>query len=132
MILSGNRPLPTTSAEVPISRNSNSNSQSTWLQVKNLAVHFVQAESRKIIKAVDGVDLQIAKGKTLGLVGESGSGKTTLGRAILRLAQINSGEILWDGKDIAQINVSELLSFRKKDANYISRPICISQPKVDN
>ena len=126
----GQSPKPTPTAEVPISKSSDLNSQPTWIQVKNLAVHFVQAESRKVIKAVDGVDLQITKGKTLGLVGESGSGKTTLGRAILRLAQINSGEILWDGKDIAQINISELLSFRKKMQIIFQDPYASLNPRL--
>ena len=126
----GQSPKPNLHAEVPISKSSNLNSHSTWLQAKNLAVHFVQAESQKVVKAVDGVDLQIMKGKTLGLVGESGSGKTTFGRAILRLAQINSGEILWDGKEIAQINVSELLSFRKRMQIIFQDPYASLNPRL--
>lgn len=126
----GQSPKSTPTAKVPISKSSNLNSQDSWIQVKNLAVHFVQSESRKVIKAVDGVDLSISKGKTLGLVGESGSGKTTLGRAILQLTQINSGEILWDGKDIVKINVSELLSFRKRMQIIFQDPYASLNPRL--
>ena len=76
-------------------KNHRSEGGSNWLEIKDLKVHFPQAGKQNIIKAVDGVNLNLVKGKTIGLVGESGSGKTTLGRAILRLVKITS----WRGLD---------------------------------
>jgi peptide/nickel transport system ATP-binding protein len=69
------------------------------VEVRDLTIEF-QRRGRPTLKAVDGVDLWIDQGETVGLVGESGSGKTTLGRAILGLLPINAGRVYFDGTDI--------------------------------
>ena len=78
---------------------------STLLDVKNLEVTY---HGRKLgkegFKALKGVSIDIRPGETVGLVGESGCGKTTLGRAILGLAPVTGGEILFEGKDISHAN----------------------------
>src|ERR1041385_9452725 len=90
------------------------------LEVRGLRMHFPVTEGmiarRHIgdVKAVDGVDLAIQRGETLGLVGESGCGKTTMGRCILRLEKPTAGEILYDGVDIAKLDRRQLVALRRR------------------
>jgi oligopeptide/dipeptide ABC transporter ATP-binding protein len=66
------------------------------------------------VKAVDGVGFKIRKGETLGFVGESGCGKTTTGRCVMRLLQPTSGQILFDGEDIARWPESKVRPLRSR------------------
>ena len=66
------------------------------------------------VKAVDGVDLEIDRGETLGLVGESGCGKSTLGRVILGLEPPTEGRVIFDGHDLSSVSGEELHQFRRR------------------
>lgn len=92
---------------------------SELLRVRNIKKHYSITRGlfrREIgmVKAVDGVDLEIGRGETLGLVGESGCGKSTLGRVILGLEPPTEGEILFDGRDISSMNEEERKDLRRR------------------
>lgn len=73
------------------------------LDVQHLKKYF-PAGRNAVLKAVDDVSFQIARGETLGLVGESGCGKTTVGRTLLRVYEPDGGKIIFDGQDISQVS----------------------------
>ncbi len=74
-------------------------SEEILLDVHDLKVHFPTPNG--VVKAVDGVDLQIRKGETVGLVGESGCGKSTAARGITRLVPLTGGSVVFEGTDMA-------------------------------
>lgn len=84
-----------------------------FLVIDDLHVHFTQKSQKfgappKIIRAVNGVSLEIARGEILGLVGESGCGKSTLSRAVLQLIKPTSGGIFFDGANLSKLSPSQL------------------------
>src|SRR6185369_9590111 len=89
--------------------------RSELLSVRNLAVEFPIKENR-VLRALDGVNLNISEGEVHGLVGESGSGKTVLALSILKLidhpGRMVQGEILWQGKDLLVLSERDLNEVR--------------------
>jgi oligopeptide/dipeptide ABC transporter ATP-binding protein len=85
---------------------------SALLSLSDVHVRFNTAAG--VVRAVNGVSLDLATGETLGLVGESGCGKSTLGKAILRLVPIAEGEIRVEGTDIAPLDRAQLNALRRK------------------
>ncbi len=88
------------------------------IDVKNICKYFpakvsITGKSNSLIKAVDNVSFSINEGETLGLVGESGCGKTTIGRTILKLYDPTAGNIIFDGKDITNMSIKEMVPLRK-------------------
>ncbi|HYT39556.1 MAG TPA: ATP-binding cassette domain-containing protein, partial [Acidimicrobiia bacterium] len=87
-------------------------------RVVDLAVHFPIRRGfggkKEVVRAVDGVSLDVLAGETLGLVGESGSGKTTLGRAMLRLNEPTAGRVEFEGRDITGLDEKRLRPLRRR------------------
>ncbi|WP_108484843.1 ABC transporter ATP-binding protein [Oceaniglobus ichthyenteri] len=82
-----------------------------------------------LVQAVNGVDLNIGAGKTLGLIGESGCGKSTLGRALLRLHEPTSGEISFDGTDITTLDATALKAMRQRMQIIFQDPYASLNPR---
>jgi len=97
------------------------------LEVKNLTKYFKTPKGT--LHAVDGVSFTIEKGKTLGIVGESGCGKSTTGRCILRLIEPTSGDVIFEGKNITDLNSRELRKMRAEMQIIFQDPFSSLDPK---
>ena len=98
------------------------------IETRELKKYF--KTSKGMLHAVDGVNLSISAGSTLGVVGESGCGKSTLGRTILRLIETTSGEILYNGQNIAAYNTRQMLSIRKEMQIIFQDPFSSLNPRM--
>jgi ABC-type glutathione transport system ATPase component len=96
--------------------------------VRDLVVEY--RARRSIVRAVDGVSLDIARGETFALVGESGSGKTSLGRAILRLVEPVSGSVTFDGTDIRALDARRMLRMRRRMQVVFQDPNASLDPRL--
>ena len=97
------------------------------LEVKNLKKYFNTPGG--VLHAVDDVSFTLEKGKILGVVGESGCGKSTMGRAILRLHEPTSGEVLFEGKDITKISTEEMRKLRSEMQIIFQDPFASLNPR---
>lgn len=94
------------------------NQNDVLLEIKDLKKHFISrhgimGQHTTTVQAVDGVSFKILRGETLGLVGESGCGKSTTGRTIIRLYDVTSGQVIFNGVDISKIKQREMRQYRK-------------------
>jgi peptide/nickel transport system ATP-binding protein len=92
------------------------------LEIRGLQTHFATEDG--MVHAVDGVDLAIDRGETLGVVGESGCGKTVTALSVLKLiatppGQIVAGQILWRGRDLVPLSPDEMRSIRSKEIGIV-------------
>ena len=104
------------------------------LEIRNLQKNFLVKKTfkradRVYLKAVDGVDLTMEKGETVGLVGESGCGKSTLGRTILKLHSVSGGQIFYNGTEITNYSVDQMMPYRKKMQLIFQDPFASLNPR---
>ncbi len=102
--------------------------QSPLVEVKNLQKIFNTKQGS--LFAVDGVDLHIDQGETLGLVGESGCGKSTTGRLLVRLLKADSGEVLFQGTDIQSLTRKQMKLFARKAQIVFQDPFSSLDPRM--
>ncbi|ACH66442.1 murein tripeptide/oligopeptide ABC transporter ATP binding protein OppF [Aliivibrio fischeri] len=107
------------------------------LDVKNLKVHFsIAAKSvwpwakPANLKAVDGVNVRLYEGETLGVVGESGCGKSTFARAIIGLVEATDGEVVWLGEDLTKLEDEPLRQKRKEIQMIFQDPLASLNPRM--
>ncbi len=100
------------------------------LEVRRLVKHFPVENSDDVVQAVDDVSFSIVAGETLGLVGESGCGKSTVGRCLLRLQEPTGGEVIFEGRNIVELNNNDLRALRREMQIIFQDPYASLNPRM--
>jgi peptide/nickel transport system ATP-binding protein len=136
-------PLPTTVASRPTetaapagrTQAPTSSTHALMLSVRGLVKHFALPREdffgkRKVVRAIDGVDLDIAQGETVGMVGESGCGKSTFARLVVRIHEPTAGSIMFAGTDIAKASSSDIRPLRRRMQMVFQDPYASLNPRM--
>lgn len=105
------------------------------LEAHDLVKHFVARRSvfgrpTALVKAVDGLSFSVRAGETLALVGESGSGKSTVGRLVLRLIEPTAGKVIFDGREVFDLDPEALRAFRREAQFVFQDPYASLNPRM--
>lgn len=105
------------------------------IRVEHLKKYFevkggILKKKKKVLRAVDDISLSIKEAEILGIVGESGCGKSTLGRCILRLNDITSGKVYFEGENITNLNQNQLKKYRRKMQMVFQNPFSSFNPSM--
>ncbi|EGQ8919223.1 ATP-binding cassette domain-containing protein [Vibrio parahaemolyticus] len=111
------------------------NQKEVLLSARDLQVHFPVSRHlipsrRKIVQAINGIDLDVYRGETLGIVGESGCGKSTLARALLRLVEPTHGKLTWKGEDMRGFSKNKLARRRQEFQMIFQDPSASLNPRL--
>ncbi len=104
------------------------------IELKGLKKHFPidsgpLQRNKQFVRSVDGIDLTVYQGETVGIVGESGCGKSTTGRTIIRLLEPTAGEVWFQGKDLAKLKTEEMRKMRRDIQMVFQDPYASLNPR---
>ena len=102
----------------------------TLIETRNLSKYYPSRDGKTVVRAVDGVSLELGTGHTLGIVGESGCGKSTLARLMLRLIEPTSGEVLFNGENLLKLGSAAMRRRRREIQIVFQDPYASLNPRM--